>query len=289
MNKSLILSFATAMGGGITYFLRKQQIAQVLDPVTLLYESDAPETLMLNLWTLCFVLALGGYLLSGGRPLPNYIYTVYCPSYLFLGAVALGSLLLMLSIFVSGMDIYHQYTQFIPIGTESKYVFPFLTIIGNILVAMVGGFMLYLGKGAYQGLPLQHCWITTTPAYLCVVRLVLSHREYGALPCIEDKLYPIVGGLCLCFAYYHLSATAYINARPRRILFFALTSVVMNGATLAAEESLYHIFIHLGLNLYMLAFAGAIFQNTYISRKDYFTPPPPDMVEERSLLDLFEK
>ncbi len=273
MKKSIILPILTLLVSGIAFFLRKQQISQAKDPITLLFTPGAKETQLLVGLLLGFMLCLALFLLSGGRPLPNYIYTVYCPHPLFLGTVGLGSLVLILSILVGMMDIKGQYDQHIL--EQVSFRFPLLFFVGNIVVALVGVVMLYLGWMAYQGIHLEECWLTVIPAYLAVIRMLGEYRTYAILPHIQDKAYPIFGTIFICLSLYHLSATAYVNPRPRLIIFFSLSSVVLTGVILASGVSVYEGTVYLGLNLYMLAFAGAILQNTYISRAEYRTPPPP--------------
>ncbi len=277
MKKSILLPAMTVLVSFMAWLVRTQQLSQVKDPVTMLYRAQAGETILLMALVLGFAVVLGGFLYVGGRALPNYTYTVYCPSMFFVCTVVTGSLFFVLSILVGLMDIRTLYEAHLATGASAKdFSFPIGTLVTMILVAMAGAVMLYLGKQAYRGEFLKECWLTTIPAYLATARLMIYYRNYGAMTNFQDCFYPILGSLALSLALYHLCATAYIDARPRKIIFFSLVSVVFSAVNLASGESLYDNMLSLGFCLYMLAFAGAVLQNTYCSREDYRTPPPPN-------------
>lgn len=277
MKKSILLPLMTVLISFMAWLLRLQQLNNVKDPVTLLYNPQAGETIVLMSLIFGFTLVLGGFLYVGGRDLPNYTYTVYCPSIFFVCTVVTGSLFFVLSILVGLMDIRSLYETHLATGASSSdFEFPLGTLVTMILVAMAGSVMLYLGKQAYRGEFLKECWLTTIPAYLATARLMIYYRNYGAMTNFQDCFYPIFGSLALALALYHLCATAYIDARPRKIIFFSLVSVVFSAVNLASGESLYDNMLSLGFCLYMLAFAAAVLQNTYCSREDYRTPPPPE-------------
>lgn len=276
MKKSILLPLMTVFVAFLAGYCRTVQLAEAKDPLTLLFVPQASETLLLMGIVLGFTLVLGGFLYAGGRDLPNYTYTVYCPSLLFVSTVVTGSLFFVLSILVGLMDIkslYDAHLLTVQQGNTASFDFPLTTLVTMILVMMAGSVMMYLGKQAYRGEFLKECWLTTIPAYLATARLMVYYRNYGAVTNFQDCFYPIMGSLTLVLALYHLCATAYIDARPRKIIFFSLVSVVFSAVNLASGESLYDNMLSLGFSLYMLAFSGAVLQNTYCSREDYRTPP----------------
>lgn len=285
MKKSILLPSAAVLVSFLAFFLRKEQLAVAKNPETLLFATNAPETIMLMVLIFGFLAVLCGFLLSGGRPLPNYTYTVYCPSALFVTTVASGSLLLILSFLVGIMDIKKQYDDFVVAGhliTGGTFEFPVVFALSVLVTTVVGMVMLFLGKQAYRGEELTQCWLTTIPAFLSVFRLINEYRSYGATPNFQESFYPIFGSMAMCLALYHLSATAYEGSRPRLIIFFSLASVVLTAVVVASGVPVYDTLVYVGLNLYMLAFSGAILENTYSSRENYRTPPPPDGVSYHS-------
>lgn len=267
MKKSIILPSLAGCASVVAFFLRKSQLALAKNPETLLYTDNAPETMALCAFLLFCVVALAGVLFTGGRPLPNYTYATYCPKQLFLFFVGGGSLLMMLSIIVGVIDILG--------GTRSANGFPATFACKIVIVALVGIVMLYLGKLAYEGKELRDCWLTTVPAFLAVLRLMEEYRGNAAQPNVLDSFFPIFATMSLTMALYHLSASAYLQARPRAVVFFSLTSVLLTGVVLASDLGVYDTMIYVAFNSYMLAFSGAILENTYASRENYRTPPPP--------------
>ncbi|MFI3253097.1 MAG: hypothetical protein R3Y63_01980 [Eubacteriales bacterium] len=279
MKKSILLPSLSLVMGIVVFILRKYQLANVKNVETQLYTPHATETYLLMGAILLFAVCLGLFLLSGGRELPNYTFTVYCPSPLFMATVVTGSFLYLLSTVVSIMDVQSQYASYLenrsPMNPES-FDFPFLTIVNMLLVVLVGMVMIYLGKQAYRGEYLKECWLTTLPAYMGLARLTVTYRNYGSLSSFQDNFYPIFGVMFLALALYHLCATAYVGPRPRKIVFFALVSVLFTGAMLASGICLADKLLSLGSNLYLLAFSAAILENTYSSRENYRTPPPEE-------------
>lgn len=279
MKKSIALPLGTVLVALQALVFRQKQLSNAKDPVTQLYEANATETLLLMGLLVLFLVAIGGLLASGGRPLPNYTYTVYCPNQLFITAVATGSLLLLLSTLVGLMDIKGQYDNFVASGVMAAggtFSFPFATALGILATAMSGGVMLFLGKNAYRGEEMTLCYLTTIPAFLSVVRLISQYHVYGATPNVQDSFYPVFATLATTMALYHLSATAYLGPRPRLIIFFSLASVVLSAVVMASGIPLYELMVYGGLNLYLLAFAAATIENTYSAREDYRTPPVPE-------------
>lgn len=278
MKKSILLPSSAVLVSLLVFFLRKEQIAAAKDMTTLLFTANAPETILLSVVIGGFIALVCGFLLSGGRPLPNYTYTVYCPNPFFVTTVAIGSLLMILSVLVGLMDIKNQYDAFIASGAVlagGSFPFPLSDLLMSLSVAVAGLVMLYLGKLAYRGEELTDCWLTTIPAFFAVFRLVAEYRVYGATPNFQESFYPIFASMSLSMAFYHLSATAYEGARPRSIIFFGLSSVVLSTVVLASGISLYDALIYGGMNLYILGFSAAVIENAYSSREDYRTPPMP--------------
>lgn len=278
MKKSILFPSATLCVALVTFFLRKNQLAQAKDLETQIYQANAPETIVLTAVLLIFAVVLGLFLLSGGRELPNYTYAVYCPNPMFMATVVTGSFFFLLSILVGFMDLRRDYDAHLLLlrqGLESSFDLPILSLITMTLVVLVGLVMMFLGKQAYRGEELDYHWLTTLPAYLSTARLMSIYRSYGAMTNIQDSFYPIVGAILLSMALYHLCATAYLAPRPRLIVFFSLLSVVFTAVNLASGMILYDIMLALGFNLYMLAFSAALLENTYTSREKYRTPPVP--------------
>lgn len=278
MKKSILLPTAAALASVMTFFLRQNQLAVAKDPETLLYAVNAGETMALMGVIVLSIVILGGFLATGGRPLPNYTYMVYCPQTIFVSTVAVGGLVLILSLIVGFLDIKSQYDLFIQSGavlSGQSFPFPLLDLLMIVLAAASGAVMLLLGKNAYRGEELTACWLTLIPATLAVTRLIVIYRDYGSNPNFQDKFYPIIGTLFIALAFYQLSSAAYQKPVPVLNGIYSIASILFCGSVVASDLSIYDRMVTFGLNLYLLAFLGAILENTYSSRENYRTPPPP--------------
>lgn len=277
MKKSILLPLVSTVMSVVFFFLRKSQIAGAKNPETLLFTDFAPETIMLTIALVLFHLILFGMLFTGARDLPNYKYTVYCPSQLFIMILATGSLILILSVFIGIMDIMGDYKIYQDLvnqtGVSGGYKMPIFEVLGILFGGATGAVMLFLGKNAYRGEELETRWFTTIPAFLALVCLVSVYQNFAVLPNFQEKFYPIMSTFAMVYAYYNVSASSYETPRPRRISFFALSSIALFGVYAGYGISFYHFAVYLGMNIYLLGFSYAVMENAYTSREDYRTPP----------------
>ncbi len=285
MKKSILLPSATVVVAILLFFLRSNQLSVAKDPETLLYAPGAMETTLVMVVLFGALAILGLFLLSGGRELPNYTYTVYCPRPFFMATVVIAAFVLLMSLVIGFMDFSAQYSEFQAnqsFGSQESFPIPWALLFTLLASCACGFVMLYLGRLAYRGMVLQEAIYVTLPAYMSCVHLMSSYRDLGSVANLQDSVYPVVGSVFLTLALYHLAATAYVDARPRKIIFFSLGSVLFSGVTLASGRPVYDSILLFSLNLYLLAFSAAVIENTYCTREAYRTPPTPEELENLS-------
>lgn len=254
-------------------FLRNYQMSQVKNQDTLLFASFALETLFLMGLLVIAHVVIAFLVLGDARTFPNYEYTVYCSEIGFLAVTVLAGFLLVLSFFIGIMDVKNGYDIFQASAPhEASFPFPWLDLFELSLVAVTGFVLAWLGKNAFDGSVLTERWVTVLPVFTGIVYFYQVFNELTIAPALQEKLYPILGGLSLIHGLYALSTSGIKQPSPRKIAFFSSTSLVFFCTNLSTLSSVYDAMVTLGLHLYLVAFGYGVIKNTYCSQREY-TPP----------------
>lgn len=256
------------------YILRKYQISAVKSIDTLLFTPMAWETLLLMAVILVSHIIIGLLVLGDARSFPNYEYTVYSPYLPFLGINLLAGFLLLLSFFIGIMDIKSGYDIFLATASEEiTFSFPVLQLLELSFMAVTGFLLVWLGKNAFEGQLLTERWVTVIPVFAAMMHLYSTFLRVSVTPGLQEKLYPILGGLSLIYGLHALATSAIKEPCPRKLSFFAWSSLLFYFVNLSTLASVYSALITTGLHLYLLSFGAAAIKNTYCSQMECSTPP----------------
>lgn len=289
MKKSILLPLSGGLIGLSCFLLRIRQNAAAIDPETLLYIPNAPETIQLVWLMAIFAVVMATTLFLGGRSLPNYQFTTYNPNAMFMAVVVVSGFLLLISTLVGVMDLraeYEAHQATVYLGNMEKYSISVTSVIYILGAGLAGFALIYLGKAAYHGEELASYSPTIIPAALSVVLVVKQYRTYGALPSVQESFYPVFGSMILCLALYQISVTAYIKPKPKMLAFYSLVSCSFTGVILASETGTHDKLLQLSLTIFAMAFTGSALENTYATLETYRTPP--EFVGEKLSLEQRE-
>ncbi len=279
MKKSILLPLLALVFAGTTFGLRVWQRQVALDLETLLYV-PSPATTLLTAVILLYACVLGGTLYSGARPLPNFRYAFYCPNQLYASFICAGGMLLLLSLFLGLKDalgLIQEQQALQRSGVEvSGFPVPIFTILTLLCTLPAGLAQLKIGKDCYRGAPVNNKALTTFPAFCVLPYLISVYQSNITSPNLQDRIYPVLGAVFIALSHYYIADTAYLKPCPKRVVFFGLMAVVINGATLGESPTMYRFVFIMANLLCLLAQCAAILENGYISRSEYRTPPDPE-------------
>lgn len=273
MKKTNVLLGVGMVLSVLGFFLRKYQISMIKNPETLLFTPMAQETMLLLAVLLLGHMVLAVLVMEGARGFPRYEYAVYSPNPVFFGGVMLSGFLLILAFFIGLMDVKNGYDVFQ--GTNyagESYPFPVIKLMELSLVAVTGPVVWYLGKNAYDGMPLRERWMLTLPSFASLFHIYSNLKVLAITPDMQEKLYPSLGLLVLAHGIFALTSTGIKSPSPRKIVFFAWSAQIFFCVNIHTFPSLYDGMISLGLHLYLLSFGYGVMGNAFCSQREYNTP-----------------
>lgn len=277
MKKSILLPGLSLLFGGASFGLRLWQRSVAVDPETLLYIPSSPATFLLMFTIFAYALLLGGILFSGARKLPNFRYAFYCPNQLYASFMCAGGMLLLLSVALGLQECYKAFQLQRELQYQGVEVSGFPVSIALLLTLIcslpAGLAQVKMGKDCYRGAPMESRSMTTFPAFCTIPYLITVYQSNIASPNMQDRIYPVLGAVFMTMGHYYISETAYLDPRAKRVVFFGLMAVVVNGAALGESPTMYRFAFIVANLLCLLAQCSAVLENGYVSREKYRTPP----------------
>lgn len=261
MRKDILLPGLALAGGVLGFGLRLVQWSWAYDPGTELFQSSPVTLALLALTALLAILFLTpgkaahipeDYLPAFRAPSTLHMTLMAAAAFLFFGAGALGLL--------EGMDQLSLWRM----GVSAMVTYPAALLLGAVLCFPAGLAILLLGKAAYRGeasgaTSLLACF----PPFAGLVWLFATHLAHGTDPVLMRYGFLLGAAALLTLAHYDVAGWFFGYSHPRRMVFCALTGVVLALTSLADRPSRATALLIAAFSLSALAQSQALLRNLY--------------------------
>ena len=269
MRKDILLPVLALAGGAAGFLLRLWQRFTAYDPVTELYDVNAPASLALVAWfVLIAVLAL--FLSRGGRELKEPQKSFLCPSTGYMTIMVTGGMCFLLAAAAGIPELLHQYQawQLDP----SRHTLPVTCLIAVVLCPLGAVGALVSGRNNYRSItdPSARTFVTF-PAYAALPWLMALYQEDSRDPVLIRVFVPLTAAVFLLLALYQQAAFLYRRPHPVRFTVFAVLGIAFGLTSYADIPSVFSMISTLAFLLCALGGLVALSQNR-------FAPPQPKRV-----------
>ena len=269
MRRDIFLMALALIGGAAGFFLRVWQRVAAYDPVTELFDTSAPASVLLIAWV--FVVGLLALLLGrGGRALERPEEAFLCPSAGYMTMMTAGGMCFLLSAALGVPELITRYQAWQVDPQRHMLPVAFFVSVLCCLLGSVGA--LVSGRNNYRGVTgLQVRAPATFPAYAALPWLMALYQDDSRDPIMIRVFVPLMAAVFLLLALYQQAAFFFRRPHPVRFTFFAVLGVALGLTSLADHPGLFQSISTLSFVFCTLGALWALSQNR-------FAPPHPKRV-----------